>query len=149
MDKHELEARTKMFAIGVIRFVGEFNQSSAGRVIGQQLLKSGTSIGANYREANRAVSRRDFAHKISITEKEASETQYWLEICLETNIGKPKSCRDLLAESQELLAIFTSIGRSLRSSDQVSSGPQTAYGGGAIAIDVAMLVPSSWDSEDA
>ena len=148
MDKREFEARTKKFAIGVIRFVGDFKHSAAEQVVGKQLLKSGTSIGANYREANRAVSRRDFAHKISITEKEASETRYWLEICLESDIGNSKICTNLLAESQELLAIFTSVGRSLRSSDQVSSGSQAAYGREETAVDVALLVPSSWDTED-
>ena len=74
MDKQELERRTKQFAVRVIKFVGGFNSSASGRVVGHQLLKSGTSIGANYREANRAVSRRDFVHKITIAEKEASET---------------------------------------------------------------------------
>jgi len=116
MDRDELESRTKKFAVRVIRFVGDFKSSAAGRVIGNQLLKSGTSIGANYREANRAVSRREFAYRIGIAEKEASETQYWLEICSDTHMGAEDSCETLLDEASELLAIFTSIGRSIRSS---------------------------------
>ena len=79
--------------------------------IGYQLLKSGASIGANYREANRAESRNDFIHKIALVEKEAAETQYWLELFDEANIGDPKERHWLLQESGELLAIFTSIGK--------------------------------------
>ena len=143
MNKGELEDRTKKFAIAVIRFVGDFERSSADLVVGRQLVKSGTSIGANYREANRAVSRRDFAHKVSITEKEASETQYWLEICLETDIGNPEICRNLLAESTELLAIFTAIGRSLHSNarGKVSAPPTPEYGAEIPNFDVSDLIP--------
>jgi four helix bundle protein len=124
MDKHELEQRTKKFAVDVIRFVGTFDRSAAARVIGYQLLRSGTSIGANYREANRAVSRRDFSHRVAITEKEASETHYWLEICLETSYGDPVVCADLLGEVDQLLAIFTAIGRSIRATDRHDSGTE-------------------------
>jgi four helix bundle protein len=120
MDKQELERRTRQFAVEVIAFVNGFGSSAAGRVIGNQLLKSGTSIGANYREANRAVSRKDFVHKITIAEKEASETAYWLEICAETSLGKGDVCRKLSTEAGELLAIFTSIGRSVRVNDRKS-----------------------------
>jgi four helix bundle protein len=150
MNKTELEERTKKFAIAVIRFVGDFNRSAAGQVIGRQLLRSGTSVGANYREANRAISRRDFAHKISIAEKEASESQYWLEICLETNTGDAKSCRDLLAESAELLAIFTSIGRSMRSesSNTVSASQPPDYGSGLDDFDVNILFPPEISTTD-
>ena len=122
MDKQELERRTKQFAVRVIKFVGGFNSSASGRVVGHQLLKSGTSIGANYREANRAVSRRDFVHKISIAEKEASETVYWLEICSETFLENNDDCIQLEAEANELLAIFTSIGRSVRANDRKADG---------------------------
>jgi len=157
MDKNELEDRTKKFAVRVIRFVGEFNSSTTGRVISNQLLKSGTSIGANYREANRAVSRRDFTHKISIAEKEASETMYWLEICLETSLGTRKTCGDLLAESRELLAIFTAIGRSMRSGDrslqaksrtQVSSTAALGYGTEKTDTEISDLVPTELTADD-
>ena len=78
MNKNELENRTKKFSIDVIRFVSNFSKSKHSDVISYQILKSATSIGANYREANRAESRRNFIHKIGICEKEAAETQYWL-----------------------------------------------------------------------
>jgi four helix bundle protein len=76
MDKQELEQRTKQFALRIIQFVGELPSSPVTRVMGYQLMKAGTSIGANYREANRAESFNDFIHKIGIVEKECSESQY-------------------------------------------------------------------------
>ncbi len=129
MDKFELEQRTKAFAIRVIIFVGALPKNKATDVLGYQLLKAGTSIGANYREANRAESRKDFIHKIGIAAKEAAETQYWLELLDEANkklqgknskfqILNSKSTNDLrwlLKESGELLAIFTAIGKSSKS----------------------------------
>ena len=78
--KNDLETRTKRFALSIIELVGKLPQCKASDVIGYQLLKSGTSIGANYREATRAQSCDDFIHKIGICEKETSETEYWLEL---------------------------------------------------------------------
>jgi four helix bundle protein len=77
-------------------------------------VKAGTSIGANYREANRAESRNDFIHKIGIVEKEASECQYWLEICDEARYGEAQQRTWLLTECGELLAIFTSSGKTAK-----------------------------------
>ena len=82
-----------------------------GSEVGRQLLRAGISIGANYREANRAESKNDFIHKIGLAEKEAAETGYWLEICSDSGIGTPAEIKPLLAESVELLAILTTIGR--------------------------------------
>ncbi|MDH3774460.1 MAG: four helix bundle protein [Deltaproteobacteria bacterium] len=115
MDKKELEKRTKKFALEVIRFVADLPNNTIPDVMGYQFLKAGTSMGANYREANRAQSRQDFIHKIAIVEKEASETQYWLELFDASNIGDPQSLSWLLQESSELLAIFTSIGKTAKS----------------------------------
>ncbi len=115
MDKKELEKRTKKFALEVIRFVADLPKNKITDVLGYQFLKCVTSIGANYREANRAQSRQDFIHKIAIVEKEASETQYWLELFDASNIGDPESLSWLLQESAELLAIFTSIGKTAKS----------------------------------
>jgi len=114
MDKAELEQRTKRFALRVIGFVAELPKSKANDVLGYQLLKSGTSIGANYREANRAESRNDFIHKIGVVEKEAAETQYWLELSQEARLGSTQERQWLLQESGELLAIFTSIGKTTK-----------------------------------
>ena len=116
MDKIELEERTKRFALRVIRFVSSLAKSKVTDVLGYQLLKSGTSIGANYREANRAESRNDFIHKIAIVEKEAAETQYWLELCEDAGIGDAAERGWLLQESGELLAIFTASGKTAKAS---------------------------------
>jgi len=110
----ELELRTKLFAISIIKLSIKLPDSTEGRVIKNQLTKAGTSVGANYREANRARSKADFKNKIKICEGEASECQYWLEIINEIgwiNLSEIKSEYD---ESTELLAIFTSIGASLQ-----------------------------------
>jgi four helix bundle protein len=104
MKKIELEIRTKEFSLQLIRFLQSLPKNYLGEALGRQLLKSGTSIGANYREANRAESKADFIHKLAIAEKEASETLYWLELLLEAGIGANQ-------EAKELLAIFTAAGR--------------------------------------
>jgi four helix bundle protein len=113
--KKELEARTKRFALSVIQFVGELPRRKVSDVIGYQLLKSGTSIGANYREVNRAQSHDDFVHKVAICEKEAAETEYWLELALEANLATSSSIEGLLKEVRELLAIFVASGRTAKS----------------------------------
>ena len=83
-------------------------------MIGYQLLKSGTSIGANYHEAERAESRADFIHKIALVEKEASETKYWLELLLDGKIVSATEMVDIIDESSQLLAIFTTIGKNAK-----------------------------------
>ena len=85
--------------------------SPEGIVIRNQITKSGTSIGANYREANRSRSRADFKNKIKICESEASETQFWLEIIVETGWLAREKIKAEYKECGELLAIFTSIGK--------------------------------------
>src|SRR6266566_9077330 len=109
MEK-DLEARTKRFALSVIRFSSSLPRTREGDVLARQLLRSATSIGANYREANRGVSRADFANKIGTVQKEATETQYWLELFIESDILKTPPT-ELHAEASELLAIFTAIGK--------------------------------------
>jgi four helix bundle protein len=120
VDKAELEIRTKGFALQVIRFVVGLPKTKVSDVLGYQLLKAGTSVGANYREANRAESRADFIHKIGIVEKEASESQYWLELFEEVGHGNMTERRVLLKESGELLAIFTAIGKSTKAKNPKS-----------------------------
>ena len=113
MDK-DLEQRTKQFALTVIKFVAALPQNRTTDVLTRQLLRSATSIGANYREANRGVSRADFANKIGTVQKEAAETQYWLELLIESNLCPNQAAASLQEESSELLAIFTSIGKKLK-----------------------------------
>ncbi len=113
----KLEDRTKAFAIKIIRLSAHLPNSVEGKIIRNQMTKSGTSVGANYREAVRARSRADFKSKIKICESEASETSYWLEIIRDLKWTDSTELEETMSESDELLAIFTSIGKSLNSSD--------------------------------
>ena len=118
MDNKEfgklLEVRTKKFAMDVIELSALMANTTENRVIKNQVTKSGTSIGANYREANRSRSKPDFGNKISICESECSETGYWLEIIDEMNWVEKQKLDPILNETNELLAIFTSIGKNLK-----------------------------------
>jgi len=107
----ELEKRTREFGIRIIELSRTLPNTPEGRVIRTQLTKSGTSIGANYREANRARSKADFKNKITICESEASETQYWLEIIVKLKWLAWGKVKCDYQECGELLAIFTSIGK--------------------------------------
>ncbi len=109
----ELEKRTKIFALNIIKLSGVLPYNCETNVIRNQITKSGTSIGANYREANRARSHADFFNKIRICESEASETNYWLELIIELNLIEIEQTQSILKEADELLAIFTSIRRKL------------------------------------
>jgi four helix bundle protein len=109
-----LEKRTKAFAVGIIKLSISLPNNVEGKVIRNQLTKSGTSIGANYREANRARSKADFKNKIKISESETNETCYWLEIIGDLKWTEPQLLESVLNEANELLAIFTSIGKTLQ-----------------------------------
>ena len=115
MDNKEfarkLEKRTKKLALQIIRLSAKLPNTPEARVVRNQITKAGTSIGANYREANRARSKADFRNKIDICESEASETQYWLEVIKETKWLPWDQLKPEYEECCELLAIFTSIGK--------------------------------------
>ncbi|NVM21579.1 MAG: four helix bundle protein [Desulfobacterales bacterium] len=106
----QLEKRTRKFAVKIIRLSTKLPNTPEGWVIRNQITKSGTSVGANYREANRARSKADFKNKIDICESEASETQYWLEVIVEAEWLTWEEVKPEYEECSELLAIFTSIG---------------------------------------
>ena|SRR2546421_5650531 len=122
MNKTDLEIRTKRFALNIIQFVATLPRNKVGDVITHQLVKSGTSVGANYREATRAESRNDFIHKIAIVEKEASETQYWLELCDEATLGNPEARSILVREAGELVAIFTQSAKTAKTNRAATAG---------------------------
>ena len=111
----QLEIRTKRFAITIVKLSASLPNNSEGFVIRNQITKSGTSIGANYREANRSRSKPDFYNKIKISVSEASETVYWIEIIKDLNWTKPEDIEPIYTEANELLAIFTSIANKLKS----------------------------------
>jgi four helix bundle protein len=118
MDNKEfakkMEERTKKFAIIIIKLSASLPGTVEGKVIRNQITKAGTSVGANYREANRSRSKLDFKNKISICETEASESVYWLEIIEEMNWVEKQTLHSAYLEASELLAIFTSIGKNIK-----------------------------------
>jgi len=109
----KLEVRTRAFAIRIIKLSILLPNTVEGKIIRNQFTKAGTSVGANYREANRARSRADFKSKIKISESEASETGYWLEIINDMKWVESKELEPIINETNELLSIFTSIGKTL------------------------------------
>ncbi|TGV01482.1 four helix bundle protein [Flavivirga rizhaonensis] len=117
MDNKEfakkLEYRTRQFGISIIKLSSSLPNTIEGKVIRNQITKSGTSVGANYREANRSRSKRDFKNKIKISESEASETEYWLEIIHDLKWVELDSLSLIVKEAKELLALFTSISNKL------------------------------------
>ena len=108
----EIEKRTRKFAVSIIRLSSALPNTPEGMAVRNQITKAGTSIGANYREANRARSKADFKNKIKICESEGSETQYWLEVIVDVKWLSWKKIKPVYDECSELLAIYTSIGKS-------------------------------------
>jgi four helix bundle protein len=109
-----IKKRTKDFALMVIKLIESLPKTVTANVIGRQLLRSATSVGANYRSACRARSKADFASKICIAEEEADESAYWLELLLETKIVSAHEVTELLREAYELTAIFTASGKTAK-----------------------------------
>jgi four helix bundle protein len=107
MTPEELKARTKSFALRVIKLVGALPNDPATRVIGNQMLRSATSVGANYRAACRAQSHATFAAKLAVVIEEADETLYWLELLAESGRVKAVLLEDLQKEASALVAIVT------------------------------------------
>jgi len=120
VDKSELIGRTKTFALQILRFVERLPKTIRGRAIANQLIRSATSIGANYRAACRARSRAEFTAKLGAVAKEADETVYWLELVREGGLLADTQIEPLLAEANELTAIFTSA-RGTSSQNQTSN----------------------------
>ncbi len=102
----DLRVRTKQFALRIIRLYQHLPRSGEAQVIGKQVLRSGTSVGAQYREACRAKSPADFISKMEGSLQELDETAYWLELLIEGDIIKPEKLGDLQKETDELIAIF-------------------------------------------
>jgi four helix bundle protein len=101
-----LVERTKKFAIRIIRLVAKLPKNDIGRVLGKQLLRSGTSIGANYREATRAATKKHFISILVTALREADETLYWLELLTESGVVKPELLADLTDECHQIIAIL-------------------------------------------
>lgn len=119
--KFDLEERTTRFGEEIIKFAKNIPESSVTKPLIIQLVKSGTSIGANYCEADDAESKKDFNHKIGICKKEARETKYWLRMIMTTIPELQKEAEILFQEAKELNLIFNAIIRTSRKNDKVKS----------------------------
>ncbi len=109
--KRDLRERTFKFARQIIRFFVSLDRGVLAQTLGRQMLRAGTSVGANYREADRARTKAEFIAKPGDCLKETDETGYWLEWMAAENVGAPADIADTLREVNELLAIFTTIKR--------------------------------------
>lgn len=114
MNAEELKKRTKEFALSVIRFVSNLPNKREANIIAHQLLRSATSVGANYRAACRARSKDEFIAKIGIVEEEADESLYWLEILSESRLASGGELDKLIKEADELTAIFVTSRKSAK-----------------------------------
>ena len=112
MTTAELKARTKEFALRVIRLVDALPNTVKGRAIANQIMRSATSIAANYRAACRARSRAEFIAKIGVVDEEADETAFWLELIIDSNIRGKTQIEPLLKEAGELVAIMAASRKS-------------------------------------
>jgi four helix bundle protein len=106
MRKEEMVDRTRQFALRVIRLVSRLPKDRAADIIARQILRSGTSIGANYREATRATTKKHFTSILGNALREADETLYWLELLRDAGLVRPQLLKDLLDESNQLVAIL-------------------------------------------
>ena len=126
----ELKRRTKQFALRVLKLVAALPKTVAGRAIGGQLVRSGTSVGANYRAACRGRSKAEFVAKMGTCEEEADESAYWMEVIIEGELLKRNQVEPLLREAEELTKIFAqsriSASRSLVKAKMQKSNRQLA-----------------------
>jgi len=114
-QKYDLEERTAKLGESIIDFAKNLTKNVINIPLISQIIRSGTSIGANYMEADAAESKKDFNHKIAICKKEAKETRHWLRMIVKANPEQQKEARILWKETQELVLIFSAIIRSSKS----------------------------------
>lgn len=114
MDETTFKARTKKLAVAIIKQVDNLPQSRAANAIANQLVRSGTSIGANYRAACRAKSTPDMINKMKIVEEESDETLYWLELLVEAGLMPKEQIKDIYKETDEILAMTVASIKTLR-----------------------------------
>ncbi len=111
-NKYNLADRTAEFGEAIIEFINKLSKNQVNQILTNQLIRSATSVGANYMEADAGVSKKDFKHKIGLCKKEAKETMHWLRMVAKNNPKEKKICRVLYKEAHELVLIFSAICRS-------------------------------------
>lgn len=114
MTKAEMKARTKKYALRVIKAVQSLPHDRVANVLGSQLLRSGTSVGANYRAACRAKSTPDFVNKLKIVEEEGDESLFWMELLVESGITRPQKLGELMKEGDEIVSIVVAALKTAR-----------------------------------
>jgi four helix bundle protein len=107
--KGDLPEKTFEIALRIVALLDDLPNNVKGWVLGKQLLRAGTSVGANIREADEAYSDRDFAHRCSVAKKEASESHYWLLLCREAGLLRPDAVDALIEETSEVTRILSTI----------------------------------------
>lgn len=120
MNSEGLKKRTKQFVLRIMKLVDALPRTTTGRIIGGQLIRSGTSVGANYRAACRGRSRAEFSAKIGTVAEEADESCFWLELIIEGGLMEERLVKPLLDEANELTAIFTAAAKTSRKRNQQS-----------------------------
>ncbi|HEY5041413.1 MAG TPA: four helix bundle protein [Verrucomicrobiae bacterium] len=117
MTRDEMKKRTKAFANRVVKLCSALPENWIARTLGKQLLRSGTSVGANYRAVCRAKSNLDFINKLRIVEEECDESLFWMELLVDNNLVKAGRLHELMKEADELLAIVVSSAKTARTSN--------------------------------
>jgi four helix bundle protein len=107
-DTTGLSARTKAFAVRIVRLYSALPKTQVAQVIGKQLLRSGTSVGAHYREASRSRSPAEFISKLEVGVQELDETKYWIELLIECEIVPPSRLEELLSEADAIISMLVS-----------------------------------------
>jgi len=116
MTREEMKARTKAYAVRIVKLVQSLPRNRECDVLGSQLLRAGTSVGANYRAVCRAKSTADFINKLRIVEEECDESLFWMEIFTDAGLVKAARLRNLMAEGDEILRIVVSSAKTARTS---------------------------------
>jgi four helix bundle protein len=114
VDSNHLKSRTKAFSLEVLKFVEFLPKSTGGRAIGNQLVRSGTSVGANYRAVCRSRSKAEFIARLGVVVEEADESAFWLELILESDLAPKDKVQPLLKEANELVAIMVASRKSAK-----------------------------------
>ena len=119
MNESEMKERTKNFALRILKLADALPRTRSGNTIANQVVRSGSSVGANYRALCRAKSRADFIHKTSVVEEEADETAFWLELIITAKLLRATRIKPLLQEADELTAIAVATRKTASSRKQL------------------------------
>ena len=118
MTRDEMKNQTKTYANRVVKLCSALPENWIARTLGKQLLRSGTSVGANYRSVCRAKSNPDFINKLRIVEEECDESLFWMELLVDNNLVKTGRLNELMKEANELLSIVVSSAKTARTSNE-------------------------------